>query len=281
MTFATYDIIAPDTGTVDWPQCDLVIVVNHRFFHYVILEGKKNLVALKFYQFTPTPEKNFSDLLEDILAGDELLHKGVKTAAVIYTVPESQLVPQALYNPALNGELMNLGQGDLQKGTVFSEKMADTDIYNLYRVPAAIHELLENKFAPEQFRHFYSVWLEQENSTAAAERISVLFYPNELLVLLIKDNRFHLAQQITYQTIEDAAYHLLNIYHQYGLSPNELPLCITGMVDADSALYEELLKYFRAVEMDTGLPGWDLPAGLNAFPAQFFSPILKTAACVL
>jgi hypothetical protein len=58
-------------------------------------------------------------------------------------------------------------------------------------------------------------------------------------------------------------------------------LCISGLIDSQSALYSELLKYFPEVRED-GIPeGIETNGLLEEFPAHYFSPLLKMSLCGL
>jgi len=281
MITADYHIVPSGADAIDPARCELVLAVNHRFFQYIVLEEKNKVVALKFYLLSPEAGKS-RDALEEILASDELLNKGISVTAVVYIMPESQLIPPDHYDPALSNELLSLVHGDLHKGQLLEDKMEGDALHNVYRVPGAVYTLLQEKLSPARASHFYSLWLEQVRSGQySGNSVCAWFYPGELLVMLIKEGALQLVQQIAYETAEDVSYHLLNIYRQFDLLPAEQPLRIGGMIETDSAMYEELLKYFMSVEIEEQPADLELAAGFSDFPGHFFAPLLKIAPCVL
>jgi hypothetical protein len=51
------------------------------------------------------------------------------------------------------------------------------------------------------------------------------------------------------------------------------------MIDEDSALYQELFKYFPQMKF-SGLPeNFTYPKGLDAYPSHYFSNLFAIAAC--
>jgi hypothetical protein len=282
MINSDYNIVSPDADTLDWSGCKLFIALNRHFFQYTILQNNHAVVALKYYRLTPSPERGVVEWLEEIIAGDALLNKNIPVAAVIYKMPESELVPQEYYDERMNRDLISLVHGDLKRDIILSEKIRSTGIYNIYLVPADVHRFLDNKFSPLQYRHFYSLWIEwlQQQEDKAADSMYVMFYPNELMVMLTRNNEVVLTQSFTYETTEDVGYHLLNTYQQHHLSPTELPLKVSGMIARDSAMYDELLKYFMLVETVPVPEQLSLVPDFELFPPHFFSPILKMALCV-
>ena len=95
-----------------------------------------------------------------------------------------------------------------------------------------------------------------------------------------KAGELQLIQTFAYQTPEDAAYYLLLICKQFKIAQTDLVLKISGLIDAQSALYTELLKYFEHVQHE-GIPAELSTAGiLDEYPSHYFSPLLKMSLCV-
>ncbi|HJU45735.1 MAG TPA: DUF3822 family protein, partial [Chitinophagaceae bacterium] len=174
-------------------------------------------------------------------------------------------------------ELSEITNGDLKKGVLLTGSSGHAEVYTLFRVPAEMHRFFQNNFASARMVHYYDLWMQEDKK----EGVQVVFYPNELLVRIIKNGQLQLLQNFTYQSPEDAAYYLLTLYAQYNFSPEELSLLVSGMIIQDSAIYEELLKYFRAIEPGAVPASLALAPGFEDYPDHFFSPLLKLAVCAL
>jgi hypothetical protein len=277
-----YDISPPDFDSIDWLQCKLIMEINEHYFLYVILRGKENLIALRYYSFPEGSHQTYYHQLQNILTSDEILQRKINDSIVIYNLPENSFLPADTFNPELGRHVIEMLHGDLKKGNILSEKLEGEGLYNVFLVPTDVHQVFESHFQNIRFWHHFSIWMKtfRDHGRSTTDLVSVIFYPNNLLVAVNKMGKLQLMQTLSYQTPDDVAYHLLTIYHQFGFSQEDMPLEIGGMVDVDSSVYEELLKYFQLVEKQTLPGGLAVSENFDAFPAHFFSPFLKQALCV-
>ncbi|MEJ7767022.1 MAG: DUF3822 family protein [Chitinophagaceae bacterium] len=277
-----FDIVSEDLAVVDWSDCRLVMEVNSQYFHYVVISGTKSVIALKYYHFTSHNNLELTNILGEIIKEDIVLKERMKDSVVIYNHPENCLVPDQYFNPDFNKEMLELVHGDINKGTIHSEKIQGWDIFNIFRLPQDLHEFFQHYFLCGMPRHLYTLWLEchREPAITAHDNVCVLFYPNEILAVVLAGGQLQVVQSFPYKTAEDIAWHLLNIYKRCGLDQSKTPLVIGGLINHNSAMHEELKKYFLDVRP------YPLPEGLivteqvNSFPGHFFSPLLKLALCV-
>lgn len=282
MSKPVFDIASPNTTIDDWQNCRLFMEINRYHFYYVVLNVNKSVMALKYYQF---PVKNNDEMiasLEEIVKDDNVLQEKMKEFTVIYNWPENCLVPQKYFNVELNNSFLDLVHGDANNGIVMSEKIGGLEMYNIYRVPHEVHNFFQSHFPTSKFRHHNSLWMEyqQQEKLDFQDRVSVLFYLNEIVVAVIANGKLQVAQTYRYQTTEDIAYYLLNIYHRFNLKQTETPLLVSGMIELNSTIHEELLKYFLRVQTDSPPSGIAEKGQFQIFPEHYFSPLLKLVLCV-
>jgi preprotein translocase subunit SecA len=84
-----------------------------------------------------------------------------------------------------------------------------------------------------------------------------------------------------FSTPDDAVYHLLNICQSFEVDATKTGLIISGMVDANSNLYNELYKYFLKIDFTTLPENFNYTEEIKNSPAHYFSHLFATAACVL
>jgi hypothetical protein len=261
-----------------------VIELNQQFFHYVVLEENEKVLLLRYYQFAAKKAGEVTSFTDDILASDEVLQQTMKEVVVIYNWPENCFVPAPLYDKSLDSEYLELVHGDFYNCFISSEKIKSADTYNVFRLPAAVHESLRRKFPGSIYRHQYSAWLDCREQQPLQEdlsgRVSVLFYRNTIAITVVIGDEVKLVQSLDYQTAEDVAYHLLNVCHQFSLHPEKTVFDISGMIDQNSAMYKELQKYFLLIETERMPAGLQVPEEMSSFPEHFFLPLLKLAVCV-
>jgi len=259
----------------------LVMEVSPHIFSYALINPAKKLLQLRFYELDAPNNQELARELNGILLTDEILKTDTVKKTWMYNFPESQLVPEQYFSAGSGEDLVTLFHGDLTMGIILSEKIEGQSQYNVFRVPGEVHNLLSERFAGSRYQHYYSVWMQcrQQQPSAAQTYIAVTFYPNRMLVAIVIEGQLHLLQSYSYEAAEDVGYYLLNICNQFGLSVQDTPVILAGMIDVSSALYTEIFKYFGQVVLDV-FPGEKPATALQDYPDHFFSPLLKLAVCV-
>jgi hypothetical protein len=275
-----FDIAVPKED-IDWLHSRLVMEISQRIFSFAVVNSERNITQMRMYELYGNSQRELAEELQRIIEDDHIVQQRPDHSSFVYNFPESQLVPEACYDAVSSPQLIELLHGDLTKGIVLSEKIKDTAQYNVFRVPAAVHQLMQHNFTNSRYWHYYSLLLlqGQQATPAYPHHMAVIFYPNRILVAVIKDKQLHLLQSYLYEAAEDAAYYLLNICAQLQLPPMETPLLLSGMIDVHSVLYTELYKYFMLIELEQP-EGLSATAALEDLPPHFFSPLLKLALCV-
>ncbi len=276
----TFDI-GSYTEPIEIPPV-LVLEVSDNALNYMIMQADKSLQKLRYYQVDVNNTTELAETLEDIFANDDLLGKPFSHCNIVYNFATSQLIPEKYYCENINRQLLDVIHGDFIKGVVLNEKISDAATHNIYSIPKALHEVLMRKYPKSLQYHCYTLLLNHlyKHSATETDKVVVSFYRKSIIATVIKNNRLQLMQQITYQTTEDIAYWLLNIYRQFNLEQLSTSLIISGMIDEDSAIYSQLQKYFAKIDFEPHPDYIKDSALLNGYPKHFFSPILKLATCV-
>ena len=103
---------------------------------------------------------------------------------------------------------------------------------------------------------------------------------DQFLVAVYNGEQIQLIQSYAYQTPDDVSYYLLGICNKFKISQDKVTLIVSGLLDEQSRLYQELLKYFLQVQWDRMPETIKLDKVFAAFPTHYFSPLLKMALCV-
>lgn len=266
----------------DDKQGYLVMEIGLRSFAYAAVDADRNLLHLRVYEMDARNPGEWCNEWSTLLKADDWLKHGPEKKTIVYNLPESQVVPEQYYSAAACNDMVALFHGDMNNGITLSERIEGQPQYNVFRVPAVIHSMLQSSFAESRYRHYYSLWLQQDKKTQEqyADYITAVFYPNRIVTAVVRNNQLQLVQSFVYEAAEDVGYYLLNICSQLKLSPAETPVLLSGMIDISSVLYTEIFKYFALVELEAfSVPATAVPA-LQDYPSHFFSPLLKLAVCV-
>lgn len=201
---------------------------------------------------------------------------GFNKIFISYSFNESILTPGLYYNVNQNNENLNLVYGDLCQGIVLTDHVAEKSLYNTYRIPHDIHLAITSHFDEVTFIHQYSLLIKQLQHTGNI--LKLIFYPDKIVIALQKQDKLQIIQAFKYITAEDVVYHMLNVCNRFNAKDVNVQLC--GMIERDSALFEEIQKYFLNITF-AGLPEELLyAAGIKEFPTHFFSHQFSFALCV-
>lgn len=261
----------------------LLIEISAQAFNYIVFtRSPDQLFLLRQYRLYTTGDKNTRDLLEEIISGDPVLERFGSQAIVVYNFPESNILPSSIFTESLKTPATSLIYGNADHHYLFHEQVRDAGVHNVYFIQRDVHTLCREKFKGSQYWHLYTMILlwpgEMEKQHARFAR--VIFYNDKFVVAFFNDGHLQLMQTFSYQTPEDAAYYLLLICRQFDIPPQELVLNISGLIDTQSALYTELLKYFVHVNYEEAPETYGTNGLLDEFPSHYFSPMLKMSLCV-
>jgi len=267
----------------DLQQCRLLVEVNAHSFTYTLL-NQRNMgpLVIKYFQLDQEKNKHLTDTLREILEGDPLLKRTVKETLLVYNFPESSLVPEPLFSMDTNKEIIDIVHGNLQKGLVLSEKIPWWELFNVYRISPDLHHLLQQQFTAGKYWHYYSLLLKSYkmfDSGSGQDCMKVVFYPDKMVALVVRQGKVHLMQTFHYQDARDVAYHLLNTCKQLDINPEEVRMIVGGLIDRQSILSEELYKYFLQIDFEEIDESIKITDELKELPLHYFSSILKMAVC--
>jgi Protein of unknown function (DUF3822) len=271
------------SGAQPADDCRLMVEISGQSFNYIMYNDDPwQLLLLRQYRLYTTAQQTIKDAIEEIISGDEHLQTFSRQATVLYNFPESNLVPQELHDSASNEAMMRLIYGEANTGIVLEEKVENWRMHNVYTVADDIHFLLKEKFRDSGYWHFYTLLLRSssENISQEGSFLKIIFYGDKFITSVFSAGKLLLIQTFAYQTPEDAAYYLLLACRQSDIKPSDAVLLISGLIDTQSALYSELMKYFPDVRYEGFREDMDVNKLLSDYPAHYFSPLLNMCLCV-
>ncbi len=278
-----FDILTTHGEENSLAPCTLLLELSEKQFTCAwVNKSTRHLVQLRQYHIPAENTEALGDLLEDLVENDPDLQREIKEVVVIYNLGETSLMPDSHYTIELGRPAAELVAGAANKGLVLSEKIPGHNIYTIYQIPRNLHTLFQRKFSAGKYWHYYTLLLSRfSTETDSPDTIFRLFYyPDKLVVAVFTAAKLQLMQSYYYQLPEDIAFHLLNICKQLNMDPEQVRLYLSGLIDSDSAMYNEISRYFLNIEWETtGSHTW-ANEQLADYPAHYFSPILQMALCV-
>lgn len=155
------------------------------------------------------------------------------------------------------------------------DSLAEWQLYIGYTIPSLLLHTLQARYPDLRVRHCLKLALQQAGQSGRQGKLLVNFRPNYFFVVLLRNNRLQFAQEFIYDTPADVLYYLLKIGEDLLISPHEIIVELTGLVDQESALYRELCQYF--INLEFRKAGWQ--SSESAFPAHYFTSLNDLAKC--
>lgn len=273
----TFQISPQQTRSLQYDQCKLVIDAgnNHFCFAVQILDTRE-FVGLEYYQFKSGQE----DEIAQLLANHTVLQMNYASVDVYYHGQGGLLIPDLFYTEEHAGEWQEAVNGDLHNGFTMMDTVPEIRAHHVYSSISGMHEMIAAKFTNASFSHFNTGWIKKKFKWEGTPNcMELVLYPSHIIVALWKDDQLLLIQHYDYDTPEDVAWWLLNLTGQWGLSQEELPVIISGLVETQSPMYTEIQKYFLNVELDTRPASFQYDFAFDNYPQHFFSPIFSLALC--
>ena len=251
--------------------CDVLLLeIGEDFCCYALLKGReRNFYQIKYFTYDQTQD-------EERLAGilNDLKNENCEKLIVCSAFSQSMLVPNKYAEQARS--LLNAVH-DLPSQKFFSDGIPEWQVITAYSMPESIFHLIAERFSSVQFFHAYTSGLKIYNGFVASDQVDIHFTTKHFRALVKKDKHVQLAQTYSYKTPLDVAYYLLKICYEFKLKQSEVFVIVSGLIDQDSAMYNELHNYFLNLHFAQA-PAYSLPD--NEYPHHYFTSLYNLAACV-
>lgn len=232
----------------------------------VIMQAEKNIIAAEL-----------AKEIELVLQAESPAE--FASCHICYNFKETILVPASYFNESEVAAMMDCVTGIQADSITFTAPVNELNATNIFRVNAAINNILHDKFSAAHFHHTHNLLLPLLQQQQ--QQFFCIIYHNSIKVILFKENMLQLVQQFEYSTPTDVAYHLLNTCSLHQVSPSEIVLTLSGFIDKDSNLYDELYRYFLNIQFCQLPATVQVTDEMGEMPAHLFSHLISLVPCVL
>lgn len=245
----------------------------------LILTAEKKIVGFESYNL---PLSGREEEALAILSESPLAEMNYGSVSITFNTDEYVLMPDRFHHPDIAEECLSLVHGDLPTNVSSAEEIDALGIHNLYRTPNWLHQSLTQRFHQAARHHGMSLMLSsihQRSEEWSPTCIHLWFYTGHVLSAVYKDGKLLISNWFPYEIPEDLSYTLLNTAEQYNLNPEDVPVMVSGFIDRDSIIFEELMKYFLVVETDNGGGTFIADDIFSGYPDHYFTPAFSIAVC--
>jgi Protein of unknown function (DUF3822) len=230
---------------------------------------------LKDLAYYTTDEVN-GIFLNELFATHDRLNSPFYKVLICYDYFTSSLIAFKNYKHEDAGVLLNTMFGLNKTSSVISEAIAEWQLYNVYAVPEDVKLWMHQKFPSAKYWHQYTLNIKNSKADGANGHFLLDIRKEDFTLLASVNNEIVLAQTFQYATPVDVLFYLMNVCRQFGLSQQQVKVDLSGLVDRQSALYNDLHQYFMFVEFRDA--DWKTD---NEYPAHFFTSLNDLSGCAL
>jgi len=264
---------------IDFETAQLFTEAGPMGFSLVVLGADNCFKAAVIYPFSPgIKETEIAEDLKEICKSENLLKKQYRKAHIFWAFTESILVPAELMNSDRNLNMLNLVFGDAKQGIVHSDFLYRHNLHHVYRLPEAVIDIFSAALPVAVQTHLFSALVNQD--MPEGNHLFTVFYSNSLTIMFCKNGKLQVIQNFNYTHADDCVFHLLNVCKGFDVKPGSVILHINGMIDANSALYAAVYKYFLNIEFDELPENYTYCEKIKDNPPHFFSHLFDLASCV-
>ncbi len=253
-------------------------ISSHHFACWVKEESSESIVAVEHFKIEEN-NTDWEDVFYELRKQSALLDKSFNKTNIFYNFNEAVLIPAYKFNAGNASNYIDLmcGTNDNTVVKYDSINFFGEEIFNTYRVDAALSTFIQKNFLSVQEYHCYTGTLKEINKEQKADGdiIYLNLYQNKFIVLVIKNKKLHLIQTFNYTTNEDVLYYLLNIADTYKIAPTADPIIASGMIEEQGNLLKLLQQHFLKIYIAT--TNSDAIAFENNvhYPIQFLTPFFN------
>jgi hypothetical protein len=260
-----------ENETSDSRQQVLSLRIGQKHASFAITN--KSGMELRQLAYCSTDEWNENEL-NDFFESYTSFGDTYQEVLVSYDFPQSIFIPSKDYKSEDAALLLQVAGDTARNVNIDSELLTGWQLYNVYSVPGEILEWISRKFPMAKCRHQYSIHINKVSAGDPGGDLAVDFRKEFFTAVATRNNKLLLAQTFEYTTPEDVLYYLLNICQQFSLSQQEVKLQLSGLVDKQSSLYNELYHYF--INLEFREVNWK---ATGEYPAHFFTTLNDLAKC--
>ncbi len=245
----------------------------------LILTEERKIVGFESYNL---PSTGREEEALAILSESPLAEMNYGSVSITFNTEEFVLMPDRLHHDDIVDLSLSLVHGDLPTNISAVEPIPSMGIHNLFRVPVWLYQSLTQRFHQATRHHGISLMLSSimnRREDWSPTCIHLWFYTGHVLSAIYKDGKLLITNWFPYEIPEDLSYTLLNTAEQYELNPEDVPVMVSGFIDRDSIIFEELMKYFLVVETDNGGGTFIADDIFSGYPDHYFTPAFSIAVC--
>ena len=232
--------------------------------------------AIELFQFEQL-NADWSDILFEVKQNSKILGPTYSDCFVYFNLEEALILPMSEMSASAASDYLALVYGeDERSDTKFDRINSTLPTVTIYRIKKSLTELLDRNFLIFKTQHTYTNILNDilNRPNLPSVFLKLIVYHKHIILVLIKDSQLQLIQSYQFLHADDILYYAISVANQSGVSPLQMQIEISGMIDVQANLLDQLKKSFGIVSHDF-LPNL---LGPSNYSTSFLTPFYKLLA---
>ncbi len=214
--------------------------------------------ALEYFAFAyDNTEGGFIDVFREIKRRSILLSHRFAAEEIVWENANFMCIPKEIWTDNAALACLSLVNSQSFQSAPMQESLADYVL--AYTADSVLYKIVTENLPQASHTHKLGMLLQHQNKTGK-NGLQIQFYQSYFLLTAVKDGVLQLATVFSFQTPQEAVYHILNTLHQLTMPADAITL-VSGFIDEHSSLYKELYLYVNNLHLsETGTIKEEFPA---------------------
>ncbi len=237
----------------------LAMQLESNAFSYIIFDiEEKKYIGLKQITFNSVSETEIKQSLTNIFNEEPLLSNKFSKVIFQYQSLRGMLVPESLFDSKNLRVFLRFHHDVDDKDLIHFQEIKPAEAFVIFTIPVYLEELLETKYADIIYSHhsvpFIYNAIEIRKNEDNMPSIHIHFANDFFDVLINRNSKILLFNSFFYKKYSDVLFFVANILNLFSIKPNTSKMYLSGQIDEDSEMKNELGKMFNTISFDSLTP---------------------------
>ena len=261
---------------------EISIQVSLNGFSFCLLDTLRNkFVMLREYKLSGK-ENELSSQVGEIIYKDDFLGKQYHAYRIVYIFERNTMVPSGLFDPAIKNDYFTLNHNLEEAYTVSNNKLDYPDSYLLFDIRNDLQELMIKTFPDASQSHHIKPLLFSSFKEASRQQgryIKLNIEDTFFNIAIIENGKLEFFNTFRYRNASDILYYLMFTFEKLGIENHET-VHISGEIDSNDELYENLSRYASSLKLDTPEGKWSLSYVFDPLKLHRYGNLFNIVSCV-
>lgn len=247
--------------------------------YYCLTDPQLNVSVLKTYHFDLPPHRSLTENIKLVFVEDPLLKEHFRTTKIVLTTPHFTLVPDKFFNEKeIHTYLKNLTD-ITENDTIMADSLKNQTFKNIYSVNKPLLQFVQSMFPNARIYHSATALIEGYRKIAELKQGHQVFAnvrDGQVQILFFDSQNLIFVNSYPFQTSQDLIYYIMLVYDQFKLSPETIPLSISGSLTESSDIFKLIYRYIRLVSFAKAPDYFHFGHQFTGVPQHFYFDLLST-----